>query len=316
MMSQRPAPGFTVSEPSMGGKWLMASQASAEPRLLAERQRVLSAAAPTGKGGRGGTPSSSWRVRCGFAGGLFGAGWLFASLDFFVWFLLASFLFVSVLPPTPFAGGAAAAGRAGATGAGATSTASSALALASARGQEKSSARPGGAAIASPRMSTRVAMGSDLPLSRMARSAQKIAALAAATHIQWHDRADGRVCADGVSVRWRLLLRTGQRNRHDVARQHPAQVVLDIMAKLQRAGLGEINAIDGAQPANLSFEIRPLHRVAAIFVNEAIPDIDIGDAGLLGARAIKLIEVAHVGGRARAANRRQSDPQHRHALDL
>ena len=31
---QRPAPGFTVSEPSMGGKWLMASQASAERRLL------------------------------------------------------------------------------------------------------------------------------------------------------------------------------------------------------------------------------------------------------------------------------------------
>ena len=31
---QRPALGFTVSEPSMGGKWLMASQASAERRLL------------------------------------------------------------------------------------------------------------------------------------------------------------------------------------------------------------------------------------------------------------------------------------------
>ena len=32
--AQRPALGFTVSEPSMGGKWLMASQASAERRLL------------------------------------------------------------------------------------------------------------------------------------------------------------------------------------------------------------------------------------------------------------------------------------------
>jgi hypothetical protein len=31
---ERPAPGFTVSEPSMGGKSLMASQASAERRLL------------------------------------------------------------------------------------------------------------------------------------------------------------------------------------------------------------------------------------------------------------------------------------------
>ena len=31
---QRPAPGFTVSESSMGGKWLMASQASAERRLF------------------------------------------------------------------------------------------------------------------------------------------------------------------------------------------------------------------------------------------------------------------------------------------
>ncbi len=32
--TQRSARGFTVSEPSMGGKWLMASQASAERRLF------------------------------------------------------------------------------------------------------------------------------------------------------------------------------------------------------------------------------------------------------------------------------------------
>ena len=88
------------------------------------------------------------------------------------------------------------------------------------------------------------------------------------------------------------------------------------MRKLLGAGLGEIHAVIGAQPANLAFEIRALHRVASLLVDEAVPDIDIGDAGLFGARAIKLVEIAHIAGRFGAADRRQPNPEHRHAFAL
>ena len=74
-----------------------------------------------------------------------------------------------------------------------------------------------------------------------------------------------------------------------MAAQHPPQIVLDVVPKLLRAGLGEIHAVISAQPARLSFEIWPVLDIASLIINEAVPDVDIGDAGLISSRAIKLV---------------------------
>ena len=74
-----------------------------------------------------------------------------------------------------------------------------------------------------------------------------------------------------------------------MAAQHPAQIVLDIVSKLLRAGLGEIYAVISAQSARLSFEIRTVLDIAPLVVNEAIPDVDIGDASFVSPCAIKLV---------------------------
>ena len=63
------------------------------------------------------------------------------------------------------------------------------------------------------------------------------------------------------------------------------------MRKLHRAGFGEMHAIAGAQPPDLAFEVGALHRVASLVVDEAVPDIDVHDAGLLRPRAIELVEI-------------------------
>src|ERR1700722_2141537 len=86
------------------------------------------------------------------------------------------------------------------------------------------------------------------------------------------------------------------------------------MRQLARAGLGEINAVIGAQPADLALEVRALLQEAAGFVDKFVPDIDIGDAGLAGGIAVQRIQEQNIGGRPGAANRGQSDPQHWHAL--
>src|SRR3984885_1795430 len=152
------------------------------------RSSYRAAAGPTGAGGRGGgPPSRSWFVCRGRAGvalgeglgapaaplgtepaaGFFGsallaslllasvllASPLFASAllvsGLFPSLLLVSVLFVSVLPLPPDGGGEAAGGAADAP-----------PLVISLRGQEKSSARPCGAAKASPRLNTRIASGS------------------------------------------------------------------------------------------------------------------------------------------------------------
>src|SRR3989442_77725 len=71
-----------------------------------------------------------------------------------------------------------------------------------------------------------------------------------------------------------------------------------------------------AQPADLPLEIRAGGGEAAVLVDEAVPHVDIDDAGLLGAAAIEVVEINHFGGRTGAADRRQADPEHRRALGL
>ena len=88
------------------------------------------------------------------------------------------------------------------------------------------------------------------------------------------------------------------------------------MRKFVRSDICEIYAVIGAQPANLALEVGPLHHKLTLLVDEAVPDIDIGDAGFFRPRAIKFVEVIHIACRFGATDCRQSDPEHRHALTL
>ena len=65
------------------------------------------------------------------------------------------------------------------------------------------------------------------------------------------------------------------------------------MPKLLRAGLSEIHAVIGAQPANLALEVGPLNQTSLI-VDEAVPDVDIGDPSPRRSRPIELVEVSHI----------------------
>src|SRR5271170_277969 len=111
-------------------------------------------------GGRGGAPSSeALGKRRDFADPASGSGLFFASvLESALESALASagfFALASFLPDGPFFG---ATPGVSATGSGAMSAALGSLPR---RGQEKSSARPKGAATGSPRLKTSMATGSD-----------------------------------------------------------------------------------------------------------------------------------------------------------
>ena len=62
-----------------------------------------------------------------------------------------------------------------------------------------------------------------------------------------------------------------QRNRPRTRRHQPGDLALGIMRELARAGLGEIDAVMGAQPADLAFEVGALLQEAAGFVDESDP---------------------------------------------
>ena len=111
----------------------------------------------------------------------------------------------------------------------------------------------------------------------------------------------------------RLRLGRQRATQLGAALHHAAHFALEIVRKLARAGLGEVHAVADAQPADLAFEVGTLHRKAAALIDEAVPHVDVGDAGLLDAGAEQVVEIEHLAGRLRPANRRQADPEHRHA---
>src|SRR5215472_18358474 len=98
-----------------------------------------------------------------------------------------------------------------------------------------------------------------------------------------------------------------------MGRHYPPQFAVGIAGEFHRAGLGEMHPIGGAQAANLTFKVRTLHRITSLLVDETIPEVDIGDPGFFGALAIELVEIAHVAGGFRAADRWQSYPNDRRA---
>ena len=135
---------------------------------------------------------------------------------------------------------------------------------------------------------------------------------------QRHDRSRQRprrgLAGLGAGVGRRRLAR--QRNRAGASGEQARDLALDIVGELACAGLREIDAVIAAELADLAFEVRALLEEAAGFVDKAVPDIDIGDAGLGRAFAIERIQEQHVRGALGAADRGQADPEHRHALGL
>ena len=61
---------------------------------------------------------------------------------------------------------------------------------------------------------------------------------------------------------------------------------LDVKRKLAGAELSEVDAIAGAQSANLPPVVWSLRRELAGLVNEAVPDVHIDDARFLGPTAV------------------------------
>src|SRR3974377_2574215 len=86
------------------------------------------------------------------------------------------------------------------------------------------------------------------------------------------------------------------------------------MRELARAGFGEKDAFVGTKTSLLALLIRPIALVATVLVDEAVPHVYEDNACPLRAHAIKVVEVACVGRRFRALDRRQSDPEHPHPL--
>ena len=80
------------------------------------------------------------------------------------------------------------------------------------------------------------------------------------------------------------------------------------MPKLDRAGLGEINAVARPEAPGLALEIRAIERKVSVLVDEAVPHVNIDDASLFGEVPVKVIEIGDIGGRLRSVDRRQPDP--------
>ncbi len=129
----------------------------------------------------------------------------------------------------------------------------------------------------------------------------------------------------GHRTRRRLARRAGRRRRGDrSARQRhrstvahvAADFAFDVVRQLPGAGLGEIDAVGGAQAAHLAFIVGTEGRELSGVVDEAVPDIDVDDTGAFGALTIEVVEIKRIGGRLGTADRRQPDPEHRHAFAL
>src|SRR5262249_26558393 len=83
-----------------------------------------------------------------------------------------------------------------------------------------------------------------------------------------------------------------------------------------RSSLGEENAVAQSQPAHLSFIVGPIVGILAGFIHEAVPHVDILNAGALGAGAIELIKIRRVARGASAPKWWQTDPDDRHTLAI
>src|SRR5262249_31081094 len=159
------------------------------------------------------------------------------------------------------------------------------------RGQLKSSARPFGAGTGSPLVRTRVTVASTLEGRCAPRPPPTNSSVATLPAVSGTTRPATRPC--GRAPRLAFFCRPPADRNRQRHRQAPVgdaaiDLALDVVGKLAGAELGEIDAVIGAQAADLAFIVQPLRRVAPGLVDEAVPDIDIDDAGLLRPAAVNL----------------------------
>ena len=83
----------------------------------------------------------------------------------------------------------------------------------------------------------------------------------------------------------RLLIRQ-HRQRDGRPAEATLNFTLDVKRKLAGAELSEVDAIAGAQSASLPLVVWSLRRELAGIINEAVPDVHIDDASLLGPTAV------------------------------
>src|SRR3954470_452251 len=77
-----------------------------------------------------------------------------------------------------------------------------------------------------------------------------------------------------------------QRDRKTLVAHDAIDFAFHIVRKLAGAELGEIDAIPGAEPTNLTFVVRTLRRVAARLIDEAVPNVDVNNPRFVGPAAI------------------------------
>src|SRR5262249_24043837 len=106
----------------------------------------------------------------------------------------------------------------------------------------------------------------------------------------------------------------GQRHGDCAAIHLAADLTLDIVRKFDSAGFRKVDAVARAQPPHLAFIVRSKIGKLTGFVYETVPDIDVDDASAFRASAIKIVEIDRVRGGLGTADRRQADPEYRHAL--
>src|SRR6266566_8274 len=146
------------------------------------------------------------------------------------------------------------------------------------RGQTKSSARPAGARTGSPltKHLRRHRVGRQLAVI----AAQKIVGFASPLPAQRYNRPGkrslvrARPARGGRRLDFRLF-RDSQSHWSGPHAQPTLHFALDIMGKLSGSGLGEVHAVAGAQSSGLTLNVGARLSVAAVLVDETVPNIDI-----------------------------------------
>src|SRR5215467_13336822 len=116
--------------------------------------------------------------------------------------------------------------------------------------------------------------------------------------------------------RWGFFFRRWSRHRAIVGKDGVLNLALGIVRELLRPRLGEIHAVGRSQAADLALEIGAMGGEISVLVDEPVPHVHKGDAGLFGPAAVEVVEISDIRSRPGAAHRRKPDPEDRHPLAL
>ena len=93
-------------------------------------------------------------------------------------------------------------------------------------------------------------------------------------------------------------------------------LALHVVGELASAEFGKIYPVRRTQAADLTLVVRPLRGEVAALVYKAVPDVDIGDAGLFRPTAVDLVELRGISACLGVALRGQTNPDHGDACAL